>query len=98
MKKFLKIAIALLGLLVLSAAFTSCDKENGGGSSKVYYIASGQIKISGSGFSLTGPSVADYQNAIDKAVGSGAVTPNDAAAISACEAVYATHKQPLISP
>lgn len=95
MKKFLKVSIALLGILVLSAAFTSCDKQNNGGSSsKVYYKASGSIQITYTGgFSIGGPSVADYQEAINSAVGSGAVTPNDAAVISACEAVYAKHKQ-----
>lgn len=97
MKKCIQITIALLGILMLSAAFTSCDKLNNGGSgssSKFYYKASGSIQVQGSiSDILSAPSVADYQTAINNAVGSGAVAQNDAAVISACESVYAKHKQ-----
>ena len=81
MKKFLKISFIILGVLVLGAMLSSCNNNIDPMSSKVSYIATGDV--SGGNFMM--PPVVGFQNAINNAVGSGFVQPNDAKVIAACD-------------
>lgn len=87
MIKILKITIALLAVLVLSATLSSCEKQNPAANALVYYTVEGDIKNGGL------YSLAEYTTAISKAVGNGAVKPDDAKVIAACQEVYDKHKQ-----
>ena len=85
MKKFFKVSAFVLGLLVLGALFTSCNNLDSG-KKTVAYIAEGNV---GGGISAAFV-VANFQAAINNAVGSGYVQQNDSKVISACDAYYKT--------
>lgn len=81
MKKYLKISFIVLGVLVLGAMLSSCNNNIDPMSGKVSYIATGSV--SGGNFIM--PPVTGFQNAINNAVGSGFVQPNDSKVIAACD-------------
>lgn len=87
MKKILKISVAVLGILLLGALFSSCEKNASPQSKMVRYVAEGNA----SGSSITTLFlIASFQAAIDNAVGNGFVQENDAKVIAACDAYHNT--------
>ena len=90
MKKAIKIAVALMGLVLLSAAFSSCNKQNNPTIDQAYYRAVGDITILNPGQSgLYG--LTDYTNAIKEVAGDGVTTPKDDIVVEACNEVYLKH-------
>ena len=88
MKKFFKVSALVLGLLVLGAMFTSCSNVTPK-STTVAYVAEGSV----SGGISASFVVANFQAAIDRAVGTGYVQENDAKVISACDNMYNSVKE-----
>lgn len=81
MKKFFKVSMVALGLVLAGAMLSSCNTNIDVMSGKVSYIATGSV--SGGNFMM--PPVTGFQNAINNAVGSGFVQPNDSKVIAACD-------------
>lgn len=89
MKKILKISVAVLGILLLGAMFSACEKNVTPQSKTVRYIAEGNAF---GGTLSTLFIIAQFQAAINNAVGSGDVQENDAKVIAACDAYHNTIK------
>ena len=89
MRKFMMTFAAVLCCTMIATVFTSCSKDDDDSNQAVYkYVAEGDITVTGS-FTL---GVADYQSAIDNALGNAVLTvKDDAKVVAACEAVYARH-------
>ena len=90
MKKIMMTLAAVLCCAMISTVFTSCSKSDDE-PDLYYYQASGNISAVNAGmgglFIIT-----DYTTAIQQAVGTGSTTQNDQKVISACDAVYSSHK------
>lgn len=84
MKKIFKISVVALGFLLLGAMFSSCNTNIDPMNGKVAYVAEGSVS-GGVAASLV---VANFQAAINGAVGSGYVQPNDSKVIAACDKVH----------
>ena len=90
MKKIMMTLAAVICCAMISTVFTSCSKSDDG-TDLYYYQASGNITAVNTGMGGMFV-VTDYTTAIEKAVGTGATAQNDQKVISACDAVYASHK------
>ena len=90
MKKFMMTFAAVLCCAMIATVFTSCSKDDDDSNQAVYkYVAEGDITVI-SGFTF---GVAEYQSAINNALGNTVLTvKDDAKVVAACEAVYASHK------
>ena len=83
MKKFFKILVVALSVVVLGAMFTSCGNVEPKNTT-VAYVAEGSV----SGGLSAAFVVANFQAAINNSVGSGYVQPNDSKVIAACDNYY----------
>ena len=89
MKKILKISVAVLGILLLGAMFSACEKPNNPTSTQVRYVVEGNA----GGSTITSVIIiAAFQAKIDNAVGYGYVQENDSKVIAACDAYHNTIK------
>ena len=82
MKKFFQIFVFALAIVVLGVMSSSCSNVDPS-ASKVAYIAEGSVK----GGMAASFIVSNFQEAINKAVGTGYVEPNDSKVIAACDNV-----------
>ena len=88
MKQFFKISVIALSMLMLGAMLSSCGDITPKDTT-VAYIAEGSV----SGGLLGSAAVAYFQEAINKAVGTGYVEPNDSKVIAACDNVHNSLKE-----
>lgn len=82
MKKFFQFFVVALAIVVLGAMSSSCSNVDPS-SKKVAYVAEGSLK----GETIPGMGIAQFQQAINNAVGSGYVEANDSKVIAACDNV-----------
>ena len=87
MKKFFQIFVFALAIVVLGVMSSSCSNVDPS-ASKVAYIAEGSVK----GGMAASFIVSNFQEAINKAVGTGFVEPNDSKVIAACDNVNNSYK------